>query len=269
MPSQIKVDQITGSASSTVSIPSGTTLDLSASTIIFPTGALVPNYVKRTLITTVGSGTYTRPANLVTLRVWCLGGGGGGGGASSAVTTNGQGGCSGAICFKSYAFADLSSTESYTVGAGGTGGAAGGNDGTAGGATTFKGMTANGGTQGYSTASGSRTSTVVLATASGGDKNYSSAIQGSTTNTTEGLSSISQSSTNASSAAQNYWVIVDGNVLGNGNTFTLWDIPIGTAGFNATNAPGYGLPGGGADGNSLDLAGGNGQPGAILFEELF
>jgi hypothetical protein len=257
MPSQIKVDQITGSASSTVSIPSGTTLDLSVATIIYPSSATI-KYVNRILLT-ASSGTYTKPSNLINAKVWCIAGGGGGGAADTG-SNNGQSGVFGSITYKNYLFADLDSTESYTCGAAGTGGAAGANDGTAGGNTTFKGLTATGGAGGFYSNSGSRASAVTAAAGSGGDINYSSAFVGSTSNATESLVD-----NTAAGSATGLSLIFDGAILGNYFSTSSYGVATGAAGFSPVN--GYGQSGGGADGTSAALAGGNGRPGCILIEE--
>lgn len=256
MPSQIKVDQITGSASSTVSIPSGTTLDLSAATIIYPSSATV-KYVNRILLT-ASSGTWTRPSNLINAKVWCVGGGGGGGAVDTGAN-NGQSGIFGSITYKNYLFADLSSTESYTVGAAGVGGAAGANDGTAGGNTTFKGLTAAGGAGGFYANSASRANAVTAAAGSGGDINYSSAYTGSNSNANESIVE-----NNAAGSALGLSLLFDGNLLGNSISGS-YAVATGAAGFTPVN--GYGTSGGGADGSSAALAGGNGRPGCILIEE--
>lgn len=257
MPSQIKVDQITGSATSTVSIPSGTTLDLSSATIIYPSSATV-KYVNRILLT-ASSGTYTKPSNLINAKVWCIGGGGGGGAVDTGAN-NGQAGVFGSIAYKNYLFADLSATEAFTTGAAGVGGAAGAFDGTAGGNTTFKGLTAFGGAGGFYANSASRANAVSAVTATGGDINYSSAYVGSNSNATESLVE-----NTAAGSATGLSLIFDGNLLGNYFNTGSYAVATGAAGFSPLN--GYGQSGGGADGSAAALAGGNGRQGCILIEE--
>jgi hypothetical protein len=99
--------------------------------------------IVQTVITT--SGTYTKPASLKFLEVTCVGGGGGVPALSTATAAGQSSGCSGAgggaTVIKLYANADLSATESYTVGAAG---AIGGGGGT----SSFKGLSSGGGAAG-------------------------------------------------------------------------------------------------------------------------
>jgi hypothetical protein len=108
----------------------------------------------------VGAGTWVKPARATWVVITCIGGGGGGG--SGAVgnaqpVQGGQGGGGGERVARLYRAGDLPATVSITVGAGGTGGASvsapgpnnPGNDGTAGGDTTFGTyITAKGGGRG-------------------------------------------------------------------------------------------------------------------------
>lgn len=81
--------------------------------------------------------TYTKPANVSSILVECVGGGAGAGGVASSLTNGavGGGGGSGAYCRKYIASA--ASTYTYTVGAGGAAGTAGANNGSNGTASTF------------------------------------------------------------------------------------------------------------------------------------
>lgn len=100
-----------------------------------------------------GSGTYTTPSKVRAIYVECVGGGGGGGGVdgqgvgTAAVSRSGGGG---AYCAK--LITSPAATYTYAVGAGGSAGAAGDNDGAVGGTTTFTGtgtsLSALGGNQG-------------------------------------------------------------------------------------------------------------------------
>ena len=94
-----------------------------------------------------GSDTWTKPAGLKELFVVCIGGGAGGGsgsrGAAGVLRRGGGGGGGTVIVWRKISAAELGATETVTVGAGGAGGAAvtaddtNGNDGTAGGDTSF------------------------------------------------------------------------------------------------------------------------------------
>lgn len=74
------------------------------------------------------SGTWTKPAGVTTCMVICVGGGGGGGsgrrGAAGTARGGGGGGAAGGLATVVVAASDLGATETITVGAAGTGGAA-------------------------------------------------------------------------------------------------------------------------------------------------
>ena len=84
--------------------------------------------------TTVGATTWTKPSTGVValVTIW---GGGGGGGRNSGGSAGGGGG--GACVQRLYQLADLPSTVTVTVGAGGLGGVSSSSNGAAGGTTTF------------------------------------------------------------------------------------------------------------------------------------
>ena len=91
--------------------------------------------------TFTGSGTWRKNALTSFVRVRGYGGGGGGGAgvvvAGSTACSGGAGGGGGGAFDAMFSAADLSATETVTVGAGGTGGTTSGGSGTAGGTTIF------------------------------------------------------------------------------------------------------------------------------------
>ncbi|HEY1244707.1 MAG TPA: hypothetical protein VGF29_07730 [Hyphomicrobiaceae bacterium] len=100
--------------------------------------------------TTSGANTYTPTANMVFALVFSTGAGGGGGGADAndgGSTAGGAGGAAGGTCIELFTAAQIGASQTVTVGAKGTGGAAStGANGTAGGNTTFGALhTATGG----------------------------------------------------------------------------------------------------------------------------
>ena len=77
----------------------------------------------KNVVTFTASGTWTRPANVRRILIYCLGGGGGGGGGAVNAHSAG-GGSSGAIAVKWLDVTAIASAT-VTVGAGGAGGASG------------------------------------------------------------------------------------------------------------------------------------------------
>ena len=104
------------------------------------------------------SGTWTKPtgATFVMVELWGGGGGGGSGrrGATSTVRGGGGGGGGGAYAYRLFRASDLASTESVTIGAGGSGSSArttndtDGDQGSNGGNTVFSGLILVGGGRG-------------------------------------------------------------------------------------------------------------------------
>lgn len=94
-----------------------------------------------------GSDTWTKPAGLKEIFVVCIGGGAGGGsgsrGAAGTLRRGGGGGGGTVIVWRKISAAELGATVTVTIGGGGSGGAAvtadntNGNDGNAGGNTSF------------------------------------------------------------------------------------------------------------------------------------
>jgi len=96
-----------------------------------------------TLQVFTSSGTWNKPANLLFIEVWCVGGGGGSGGARAAVSgasaRPGSGG-GGGFTYERIPAASLGASVSVTVGSGGTAGAATPTNGGTGGTSSFGGF---------------------------------------------------------------------------------------------------------------------------------
>lgn len=112
--------------------------------------AVVGSFATFTTLTT--TGTWTAPAGVTRINVTSCGGGGGGGGVAAA-TAAGASGTPG-TCINFMSTVVPTSAYAYTIGAKGTGGAAGNNAGISGGGTVFRGVTAAGGIGGTGAASG-------------------------------------------------------------------------------------------------------------------
>ena len=96
--------------------------------------------------TFTASGTWTKPDSTALVFVY-LWGGGGGGASRSTNETSSQGGAGGGFVMHTFNEIDLASSVSVTIGAGGAAGV-GFDGGSAGGDTTFAGMSAGGGAGG-------------------------------------------------------------------------------------------------------------------------
>lgn len=138
-----------------------------------------------TYLTSGTSATYTTPTGVRALYVEVVGGGGGGGGVDgggAGTAAGGRSGGGGGYCAKF--ITSPSASYTYTIGAGGTGGAAGNNNGTDGGTTTFTDgtltLTANGGALGVGQNATAGTNNSIAGgdggTASGGDLNLSGSM---------------------------------------------------------------------------------------------
>lgn len=222
-----------------------------ATTLLLSPRSVVP---KTNIIKFTASGTYTPSKNLVyaIVEVQAPGGGGGGaaGGASTSAAASGAG--AGAYAKSLLLPSDIGASQAVTIGNPGTGGAAGNNNGTAGGNATF----------------GS------LITCTGGQQGLGGLANASAAGTQPGQGGIATGGNllniNGSSGLPGF-KIDSGNVFGGaggpaqfGNL--LYSLPNATA----PNATGYGSGGPGAFrnfSNSSALAGGNGAPGIVIITE--
>lgn len=179
---------------------------------------------------TSGSGTYTVPAGVTTIQVKMWGAGGGG---NPGPATFGQGGGGGGFYMATLSVTP-GQTFSYSVGAGGSPGNAGGN-------STFNGVTANGGGGGASGASSAN------------------AGVGPTENGQQGLWSGSQTAN--SRAGGNAGGVAYGGGTGGGNASG------NPSGGYAGNAPGGG--GGGGSSQQSGGYGGNGANGSVVITPVY
>ena len=189
------------------------------------------------------SGTYTKTSGMVGAKVTIVGGGGGGGaGKYIGGSKGGGGGGSGSTVIKFYTAAQLSSTESVTVGAGGAG-ATTSTGGAIGSDSTFKSLNAGAGLGGgHPSGSGSNPESP---NATGGDINLKGAAWGYG-HTTDYLGGDGGNSS------------LGGGGSGGKNTS-------GVAGSPNTGSGG----GGGGSTTSYVQAGGNGAAGICIIEEFF
>jgi hypothetical protein len=235
-------------------------LTVSAGSVTFPNGsisgaALSPNIFSVEFRTS--SATITIPSGATRCRVTLVGGGGGGGGTLTSGCAAGGGG--GATCIKYLTGLTPGNTLSLTIGAAGTGGAAGDNSGGAGGNTTLSSgtqtittLTAGGGAGGSSGSGGYSAPAGSGGTATNGDLNISGG---------KGFAAILDAggSTNRVCISQ-----------GGGSMYAA---PVATAaaGTAANGAAAVGYGGGGAGGVSpagagSAASGGNGSQGLAIFE---
>ena len=245
--------------------------NLGMNTNVAVTKGTDPAYLLKniTYLTSGTAATYTTPTGVRALKVTVVGGGGGGGGVNGSSTaatnaySNGGGGAGYAIAFIPTAEASYT----YTVGAGGTGGAAGNNAGAAGGTTEFK----NAG------------STVIVSATGGGSGigDTGAASTGATTGA-PGVGSITGLGTpggvigsGSGTQVSGYGRYINGTVysivgggycpfIGGGVTASA-----GAAGIDATNYGEGGGPVRTSTAVATDYAGGDGFQGIIIVEEYF
>jgi hypothetical protein len=210
----------------------------------------------RNIIYMTESGTYEKPAWLKFVRVKGVGGGGGGGGCAATSTAQkgfSGSGSGGGYFEKRILAAALAESETVTIGAMGSGGAAGNNTGSTGGTTSFgahcsaTGGAGGGGSIATPDSGGNATVPAVAGSASGGDVNLSG-FAGGTGRLFQG-----------------------GTFLNIGGGFSHLS---GQSAFDFTTAPAPtgSLYGGGGCGtyipaSSAAKAGGNGAPGIVIIEE--
>jgi hypothetical protein len=219
-------------------------------------------------LTSGTAATYTTPTGVRALKVTVIGGGGGGGGVDGQATasTNAYSGGGGGAGYATAFIATAEASYTYTVGSGGTGGAAGNNAGTAGGTTEFK----NAG------------STVVIsATGGGGGAGDLGTTSASSVPGTPGIGSITGLGSpggiigEGTSSFSNYGRIISGTVY---NLNVSGACPIIGGGVdnvvatNGSNATLYGEGGGNVRTTTAiatNYAGGNGFAGVIIVEEYY
>lgn len=217
---------------------------------LFGAGALNSHQV----FTAAGAGTYTTPAGVRAIKVECVGGGGAGGGCGTAATNSAGAGGGGSGAYAVSIIANPAASYGYVVGAGGTPGAAGANNGGAGVDTTFNTTTivAKGGSGGLAD-----TVTTLHAGGLGGAGGLASTSTGDfKSNGTPGGTGMSFAAAQAASGAGGSSVYGGGAVSAK----------------NATGAGVAGTSGGGGSGATIisggaNQAGGAGGAGLILVTE--
>lgn len=201
------------------------------------------------------SGTWTKPSALVRVVVWVVGGGGGGGGAG-VDTDAGSGGGGGGVTMEILENSALGATETITIGAAGSAGAAGDNDGTAGGTSSFGSLnSATGGGLGQKGSTGTLFAGGAGGVGADGTVNWTSQKGGS------GSSAIAETDESP-------------HLITNAGGSSAMGFGAGgqARGVNTAGDAGVLYGGGGAGGTRLattDRAGGGGAAGIIIVEEYF
>lgn len=206
------------------------------------------------------SGTYTPTASMKYCIVECIGGGGGGAGVTSSSTSFyvGGGGGGGGYARIVLTAASIGASKAVTIGAAGTGGLAGTNNGGTGGATSLGTLCVAGGGLGGISSTALGVSAAVL----GGNGGSGTVGDFFTTGTIGGygIASSSDSSTISGCGGSTFFG-------GAGNCVIVVQSSGSIAGNNATS---YGGGGSGAVANSINTspkAGGNGFAGIVIITE--
>lgn len=202
------------------------------------------------------SGTWTKPNGCSFIKVTCVGGGGGGAGSANASASQVAYGTSGGAGSVSISWIDATAltSETVTIGALGAKGAAGANNGTAGGQSSFGSHCVSGGGSGGVTAA-SGTSVVQSNGASGGTASAGDVMFSGQ----DGGPFIRLSGTSA-------MMLCNG---GNGNFGAGGAPPAFNA--NGSAASGYGCGGSGCASSNAggSFAGGDGAKGLVIVEEFY
>lgn len=231
----------------------GQTLTISSGSAV---ASWITNIPTKTLITALGSSSYTTPANCKFLKVTAVGGGGGGGGCATAATSAGAGGGGGGGGGGIRWFSPTpGQVFAVSIGAGGPGGASGNNSGVSGSFTVFGSLQPSGGSFGTGSVA---TSTVAIPSSAGagGAGGGDIVFQGGS-----GFPGIVYASAGG--------LAIGG--LGGTSIFAASPVPNVTS--NSAGSGGL-LYGGGGNGgcqvnNGGNQAGGNGGQGAVLVEEFY
>lgn len=203
------------------------------------------------------SGTYTPTSGTVSIDVEVLGGGGGGGGLGSGAGTSAAagGGGAGAISTSTIPAATFGSSQTVTIGAGGTAGSTAGGNGGAGGATSFGSLVVSGG-------------------GAGGTGSNSNSPPDAASGGAGGSSSAGETQTNGQYGGVGFGVSVGSPItISGGGGSCLY----GAGGQSVASVNGAGAgsgqgglnkgSGGAGAGGGASLAGGSGAPGLVVITE--